>query len=87
MTDAGGNVVGTIWGPQELASTLNDNDNLGTVMSNLPPTVYTTTGQPEETGTGTSSDDGMITKTVGGGRVTVSFAYRTANTRLYAMAY
>lgn len=74
MTNAGGNIVGTVWGPGELASTLNNNDNLGTLMSSVPPTVYTTTGQPQQTGT--SSEAGVRTRTVGGGRATVSANFR-----------
>lgn len=50
MTNGGGNIVGTVYGPQELASTLNNNDNLGTLMSSVPLTTFTTSESlPEQT--------------------------------------
>lgn len=71
VTNAGGDIVGTVFGGfGALASTLNDNDNLGTLVSSVPPRIYTTTGNPP-TGTASSNPD-VKTKTVGGGPVTVS---------------
>lgn len=72
VTNGGGNIVGTVYGPQELASTLNNNDNLGTLMSSVPLTTFTTTQsiqQQTDDGSGNAAPAATAAPMLAGGLV------------------
>lgn len=60
-----------------MASTLRENENLGTIVTSVPQTVYTTSGTPSNTETDSNGNPTGVYTTSFGGRATVRLIFNT----------